>query len=109
VVEASQQANGIRIDRIFCAADAGNLLDERNMRARMQAEIRNALSAAIGRTVNDDDQCPTIEVTLLRNSAYVGGAATAALPIMPALANAVFALTGNRIRRTPLGDEIAFA
>jgi isoquinoline 1-oxidoreductase beta subunit len=108
VVEASQQASGIRIDRIFCAADAGALFDEFNMRARMQAAIRKALSSAVGRTFHDDENCPSIEVSLLRESAYVGSAATAALPVMPALANAIFALTGNRIRRTPLGDEIAF-
>ena len=54
-------------------------------------------------------QCPQIEVELLSNSKHMGGAGEPATPpVMPALANAIFALSGQRVRRMPLSDSVTF-
>lgn len=126
VVEVSEQESGIRVEKVFCAADAGVVLDERNFRAQMMSGIVYGLSAAIGQKITFSDgvveqanfsdhdgmrmyQCPEIEVELLSNSKHMGGAGEPATPpVMPALANAVFALTGKRVRRMPLGEEVTF-
>ena len=126
VVQISQEEGGVRVEKVFCAADAGVVLDERNFRAQMMSGIIFGLSAAIGQKItfadgvveqsnfSDHDgmrmyQCPQIEVKLLNNSNHMGGAGEPATPpVMPALANALFALTGKRVRRLPLGDETTF-
>jgi isoquinoline 1-oxidoreductase beta subunit len=109
VIEVSEAETGIRIDAVHCAVDAGPLADESIRRAVIEADIRRALREATGREIRQRAEAPTIHVKLLKNAVRPGlGGAPAAQPIMPALANAVFALTGKRIRRTPLGDEIAF-
>jgi isoquinoline 1-oxidoreductase beta subunit len=126
VVEISQQEAGIKVEKVYCAADAGAVLDERNFRAQMMSGIVYGLSAAIGQKItfadgaieqmnfSDHDgmrmyQCPEIEVELLSNSTHMGGAGEPATPpVMPALANAVFALTGQRLRRMPFADDVTF-
>ena len=126
VVQLSQEEAGIRIEKVFCAADAGVVLDERNFKAQMMSGIIFGLSAAVGQKItfadgvveqmnfSDHDglrmyQAPEIDIELLGNSPHMGGAGEPATPpVMPALANAVFALTGKRVRRMPLGDEVTF-
>jgi len=126
VVQVGQEETGIRIEKVFCAADAGLVLDERNFRAQMMSGILYGLSAATAQKItfaegmveqqnfSDHDgmriyQCPEIEVELLSNSKHMGGAGEPATPpVMPALANAIFALTGTRIRRMPLFDSVTF-
>jgi len=109
VVEVSQHEAGIRIDAVYCAADAGPVADEAALGAVIATDIRRALRDATGPEADLRTSTPQIHVKLLCNSLRPGLAgAPAAQPVTPALANAVFALTGRRVRRTPLGDEIVF-
>jgi isoquinoline 1-oxidoreductase subunit beta len=126
VVEVSQQEAGIRVEKVFCAADPGLVLDERNYKAQMMSGIIFGLSAAIRQKITFADgmveqtnygdhepmrmnQTPAVEIALLENSGHMGGAGEPGTPpAMPALANAVFALTGKRVRRMPLADEVTF-
>jgi len=53
------------------------------------------------------DQTPLIDVHIVKSSEAPGGIGepgTAALP--PALTNAVFAATGKRLRRLPIGSQL---
>ena len=55
-------------------------------------------------------QGPQSEVAILQNYHQRGGVAEMGTPpAAPALANALFALTGKRARRLPLGREFSFA
>jgi len=50
-------------------------------------------------------QVPPVQVELLQSGGKPGGMGEVGVPLVaPALANAVFALTGKRIRSTPLED-----
>ena len=55
-------------------------------------------------------QCPVFEVAILENFHKMGGVGEVGTPpSVPALANAVFALTGKRVRTLPLNREVSFA
>ena len=55
-------------------------------------------------------RCRSFEVAVLENYHKMGGVGEVGTPpAAPALANAVFALTGKRIRKLPLADQVRFA
>lgn len=108
VVQLAETANGLHVEKVFCVADAGVVGDERRLGAEIVAGIHAGLSSAIG--ADRGPHVPTVDVELLRNAAHIGGTGKLAAPLVAsALANAVFALTGKRLRSVPLGDEVAFA
>ncbi|HLP68806.1 MAG TPA: molybdopterin cofactor-binding domain-containing protein [Rhizobium sp.] len=127
VVEVSETAGSIRIERVWCVADPGIVLDPLNFKAQMMSGIVFGLSAAAGQQITFADgvveqsnfhdydalrmnQCPVIEVELLENAPRLGGAGEPGTPpSMPALGNAIFALTGKRLRRLPFSEEVTFA
>ena len=54
--------------------------------------------------------CPEFEIAVLENFHRMGGAGeVGAPPAAAALANAVTALTGKRVRSLPIGKQAAFA
>lgn len=127
IAEVSQTPSGIRIEKIWCAADLGTVLDPEIVKAQMMSGIVFGLSQAVSQQITFADgmvqqgnfsdydalrinQCPEIEVELLDNAPKMGGAGEPGTPpAAPALANAIFALTGKRIRSMPLNREVDFA
>jgi isoquinoline 1-oxidoreductase beta subunit len=127
VVQVGLEGDAIRIEKVWCAADPGIALDPRIIEMQMQSAINFGLSAAIGQEItfrdgaveqsnfNDYDalriqQAPAIEVAVLQNSPWMGGAGEPGLPpSLPALANAIFSATGKRIRELPLSKQVKFA
>ena len=56
------------------------------------------------------NQAPAVEVRVLENGEKIRGIGEPGLPpAAPALANAVFAATGQRIRELPMNKHIKFA
>ena len=126
IVEVSQVGEAIRIDKVWCAIDVGTALDPRNIEAQMMSGIIYGMSAAaLGEITFDDGQvqqtnytdypalrmnnAPSVEVRVLQNNDHMGGAGEPGTPpSMPALANAVFDLTGKRIRELPLAKSVDF-
>ena len=127
VVEIEETVRGIRITDVWCAADGGLVLDPDIFKDQISSGIVFGLSSAMsqeitfagGRVVQSNfhdfdamrlHQCPAIHVELLSNSQRMGGAGEPGTPpAIPALANAVFALTGMRARRMPLTRYVVFA
>jgi len=127
VVEVADTDDGIRIVRVFAAADVGTALDPGNIEAQIQSGINFGLAAAMMGEVTLADgrvqqqnfhnydsirmlQAPPIEVQVLENGHRIRGIGEPGTPpAAPALANAIFAATGQRIRELPLQKHIRFA
>lgn len=120
VVEVSKNAEGkVKIDRVVTVVDGGIVVNPGNFRAQVEGCIVMALTAAAkdaitfenGRAVQTNfdnyrmlriDEMPPVEIHLMRNDEPPGGAGEPALPpLAPALANAIFDLTGKRLRKLP--------
>lgn len=126
VIEVTDTGNGIRIDRAFAVADLGTVIDPVNTRAQMSGGVVWGLGHAMGSEItfaggaieqaNFDSypsmrlyQCPQIEVQALQVGAEVHGIGEPCVPpAAPALANAIFAATGKRIRELPLSKHVDF-
>ena len=121
VAEVSVQQDGLpRVHRVVCAIDCGTVINPDTVEAQCQSNIVYGLTATLygeididrGRVVQSNfnnyamlrlAQMPEVEVELVRSDNPPGGIGEAALPaIAPAVCNAMFAATGNRIRRLPI-------
>ena len=121
VVEASVDKSGeVRVHRVVCALDCGLVINPDTVRAQMEGGIIFGLTAALkteitlkdGRVVqgNFDDypmlrifESPKIEVHIVPSGESPTGVGEPGVPpLAPALANALFAATGKRIRRLPI-------
>jgi CO/xanthine dehydrogenase Mo-binding subunit len=125
VAEISVSKTGeIRVHRVVCAVDCGTVVNPDTVKAQVEGGIVFGISGALwgeatlknGRIEQSNfhdvralriNETPAIEVHLVRNLEKPGGmgepptAVTAA-----ALANAVFAVTGKRIRKLPLENQL---
>jgi isoquinoline 1-oxidoreductase beta subunit len=113
-----------RIRRITCAFDCGTVVNPALVRAQVEGGITMGLSAALRERItiragrveqrNFDDyrllaiaEAPAIDVILLESPGEpVGGAGEPPVPaVAPAIANALFRLTGQRLRGLPLQES----
>ncbi len=120
VVEASVDGGRIRARRVVCAADPGTVVNPAGAEAQIEGGIVFALSTALGGEITFKggrceqsgfgdcpvlrmDEMPAVEIHLAPSGADPAGLGEPPVPpLAPALANAVFAATGRRIRRLPL-------
>jgi isoquinoline 1-oxidoreductase beta subunit len=121
VAEVTVAKDGkLKVDRVVCAVDCGRAVNPDGVAAQMEGAIVYALSAALmgeitiaGGAVkqgNWDDypvlrmrEMPIVEVHIVPSSEPPSGCGEPAVPpLAPAVANAIFAATGKRIRRLPI-------
>jgi isoquinoline 1-oxidoreductase beta subunit len=121
VVEVSRDANGrIRVHRVDAAVDCGLVVNPGQALAQIEGGIIFGLSAALYQQITVRDgavvernfpnyemvrlgDAPRVAVEFLDSAAEMGGLGEPGVPpIAPAVANAVFALTGQRLRTLPL-------
>ena len=119
VAEVSVENGKIRVHRVVCAIDCGPVVNPMTIEAQMQSAIAFGLSAALHSKItfkdgkveqgnfNDYlvlrlDEMPKVEVHIVKSTNKMGGVGEPGLPpIAPAVANAVFAATGKRLRSLP--------
>lgn len=125
VAEVSVASSGrIKVHRVVCAIDCGQTVNPDTIKAQMESGIIFGLTAALygeitfkkGRVEQgnfDDyaclriDESPAIEVHIVASDQPVGGVGEPGVPpIAPAVANAVFAASGVRLRRLPLDQNL---
>ncbi len=120
VAEVSQDNLAIRVHRVVCAVDCGIAVNPQSIAAQMESCITFGLSFALhskltlkdGQVVQSNyhdyqvlrlNEMPVVEVHIVPSSDKPGGIGEAGVPpVAPAVANAVFALTGQRLRELPL-------
>jgi isoquinoline 1-oxidoreductase beta subunit len=126
IVEISRSDAGIRLEKMWIAQDVGLALDPRNIEAQMISGAIYGLTAAVMGEITFDNgavkqqnffdydalrlpQVPVFETKILASLDHPTGVGEPGTPpAAPALANAVFALTGKRIRELPLNKAVSF-
>jgi isoquinoline 1-oxidoreductase beta subunit len=120
VAEVSQENLKIRVHRVVCAVDCGIAVNPQSIAAQMESGITFGLSFALhskltikgGQVMQSNfhdykvlrlNEMPVVEVHIVPSSDKPGGIGEVGVPpTAPAVANAVFALTGQRLRELPL-------
>jgi len=122
-VEVSK-AGTVRVQRVVCAIDCGTVINPDTVQAQIQSGIIFGATAALygeitlkdGRVeqTNFDtyqmlrmNETPTIEVHVVESTEPPGGMGeTGTSAIVPAIANAVFAAAGRRLRKMPVDASL---
>lgn len=120
IAEVSVENGAIRVHRVVCAIDCGLAVNPEGVRAQMESGIAFGLGAALHSALSFKDgrvqesnyhdyqvlrlhEMPQVDVHIVPSTERMGGAGEpGTAPIAPAVANAVFALTGQRLRELPL-------
>ncbi len=120
VVKVSKDGNGkVKIDHVWAVMDCGWYVNPDTIKAQVEGAIVMALGAATIHEITFKDgmteqknfyaykmpritDIPPIDVYIMENDADAGGVGEPGLPAFaPALTNAIYDLTGKRIRRLP--------
>ncbi|NNK73973.1 MAG: xanthine dehydrogenase family protein molybdopterin-binding subunit [Flavobacteriaceae bacterium] len=126
IAEVSVLNGEIKVHKVTCAMDPGLVINPDQVRAQCEGAIIMGMSAALYERMYVEDGAlqpvlygpyrmalikdapKEIEVVLLQNSDKPGAVGEPPLgPIGAAIANAVFRLTGKRLRRMPLQPEFS--
>ncbi len=125
VAEVEVATDGsVRVHRIVCAVDCGLAVNPDTIAAQMEggtifgltAALHGAITLKDGRVEQGNfdtyppmriDEVPVIETHLVKSAGAPGGIGeTATAAVAPAVTNAIFAITGKRIRTLPIDTEL---
>ena len=120
VVKVSKNADGgVKIDHVWAVVDCGWYVNPDIIKAQVEGSVVMALGAATMHEITFKDgltqqqnfynymmprinDIPPVDVYIMENDADAGGVGEPGLPpFTPALTNAIFDLTGKRIRKLP--------
>ena len=120
VAEVSIEDGRPRVHKVWCAIDCGVVVNPAIVRSQMESGIVYGLTAALygeinierGRVVQSNfhdyqmlrmNEAPEVEVLLTPSGDAPGGVGEPGTPpIIPAVTNAIFVLTGERVRKLPI-------
>ena len=121
VAEISVEGGALRVHRIVCAVDCGQMVNPRIVESQIEGGIVFGLTEALWgavtisngvvRETNFDSyrllrmrEMPQIDVQLLASDEPPGGIGEASVALVaPAICNAICAATGRRLRSLPIG------
>jgi len=119
-VSVARDLSDLRVERIVCVFDCGFPINRDGLEGQVESAIAWGLSATLhgkidfrhGRAVQGTysdfrvirmNEMPTLETHIVPSEAAPGGFGEHAVPLVaPAVANALFAATGRRVRRLPI-------
>jgi CO/xanthine dehydrogenase Mo-binding subunit len=123
VAEVEVKDGVVRVHRVVVAVDPGQVINPDNVAAQMEGGVAFGLTAALkakitvenGRVQQSNfhdcpilsiDEMPRVETYLIEGSMMPSGIGEMGVPpVAPAIANAIFAATGKRIRHIPVRAE----
>jgi isoquinoline 1-oxidoreductase beta subunit len=124
VAEVTVKPDGsVKVDRIVCAVDCGIAINPDNVRSQVEGSVGFALSAALHGAITLKDgiveqsnfhdytpirinEMPRVEVHIMPSAEKPTGIGEPAVPpLAPAVANAIAAATGKRVRRLPISTD----
>ncbi|MDX1481364.1 MAG: molybdopterin cofactor-binding domain-containing protein [Woeseiaceae bacterium] len=125
VVEVTATDEGLRIDRVWVAAETGRVVDPINFENQVQGGVIWGLGHAMNCEITYSDgmaqqrnydsyramrmgQTPAIEVRGIESGNLRGIGEPPVPPAAPALANAIFDATGERLREMPFSRFVSF-
>jgi isoquinoline 1-oxidoreductase beta subunit len=115
---------GVRVHRVVCAIDCGIAVNPDQVRAQMEGGAIYALTAALYGKITLDKgrvqqsnfhdypmlriaEAPRVETIIVDSGQAPGGLGEPGVPpVAPAVTNALFVLTGKRIRRLPIDKDL---
>jgi isoquinoline 1-oxidoreductase beta subunit len=118
-------AGDVRVHRVVCAIDCGMHVNPSTIEAQMQGGIVYGLTAALNGAITIENgrvmqsnfhdypmlrlaEMPVVEVYIVPSNEAPGGVGEPGTPpIAPAVCNAIYAATGKRIRKLPIGKVSA--
>jgi isoquinoline 1-oxidoreductase subunit beta len=125
VAEITIDSDGtVRVPRVVCAVDCGPVVNPDTVEAQMQSAIVYGLTAALWGEITIDQgrvtqsnfnnyrmlrmaEMPQIEVYIVPSAESQGGVGEPGTPpIAPAVCNAIYAATGKRLRKLPIGKLV---
>jgi isoquinoline 1-oxidoreductase subunit beta len=110
----------VRVRRVVCAVDCGSVVNPNIVQAQIEGAIIFGITAALYGAITLKDgrveqanfdtyqmlrinEAPAIEVHIVQSSELPGGMGEPGTSaIVPAVANAIFAATGKRLRKMPI-------
>jgi len=125
VAEVSVKDGEVNVHRVVVAIDCGLAVNPDGVKAQMESSVAYALGAALSSEISFKDgqvvqsnfhdyqvlrmkDMPKVDVHIVASTEKMGGVGEPGVPpLAPAVANAIFAATGKRIRRLPIGEQLA--
>jgi len=126
IVEVEPTNRGLRLTNVWVVADPGTVIDPVNIENHIQGAVVWGLGHAMNSELTYRDgmaeqtnyhaaegmrlyQCPAIHVRTLEDNDHIRGIGEPPVPpAFPALGNAIFAATGQRLRETPFDKFVDF-
>jgi isoquinoline 1-oxidoreductase beta subunit len=123
VAEVSVVNGEVKVHRVVVAADLGRMVNPDTVEAQLQSSVNFGLSAALKSSITVDkgrvqqsnfhdfavirmNEMPQVDIVLVPSTEKPGGIGEPGTALIgPAVANAVFALTGKRVRTLPITAE----
>jgi isoquinoline 1-oxidoreductase beta subunit len=124
VAEVSVEDGSVRVHKVWCAIDCGFAVNPSGVSMQMESAINYGLTAAMygeitfteGKVEQSNfhdyqilrmNEAPEIFVTIVNSGEQMGGAGEPGTPpIAPAVANAIYAATGKRVRKLPIAKNL---
>ena len=124
VAEVSLSGQDVRVHRVTCAVDCGLAINPDQVAAQMESGIIYGLAATLTGEINIERggavegnfdtytvmriaEAPAIDVHIVNSDGPIGGIGEPGTPpIAPAVCNAIYAATGQRIRQLPIAKYL---